>query len=223
MVDSMAARVVPKADVSGKRFVAFLLIFVLVLSALTAAIPVPIIAVGSDPAALAAINNGDNAWVLTSAALVLLMTPGLSFFYGGMVDHKNVLSTMYQSFVAMGFVSILWVWIGFSLAFGDSSQSNGIIGHAQPHPNPLLAPTIPLVTFAMFQLMFAIITPALISGSLAERVNFNSWMIFLCIWHILVYCPLAHMAFHPDGAFRRWGVLDFAGGTVVEMASGYAA
>ena len=234
MVDGMAARSVPKADHTGKILVAFLLIFVFVLSALTAAIPKPIIAVGVDPAQLSAINNGDNAWVLTSAALVLIMTPGLSFFYGGMVDHKNVLSTMYQSFVAMGFVSLLWVWIGFSLSFGDSSQSNGIIGHpatyfmfsgvgAQPHPNPLLAPTIPLITFAMFQLMFAIITPALISGSLAERVNFNSWMIFLCVWHILVYCPLAHLAFHPDGAFRRWGVLDFAGGTVVEMASGYSA
>ena len=181
-----------------------------------------------------AINSGDNAWVLTSAALVLLMTPGVSFFYGGMVDHKNVLSTMYQSFVAMGFVSLLWVWIGFSLAFGDSSHSNGVIGHpktyfmfngvgAAPHPNPNVAPTIPLTTFAMFQLMFAIITPTLISGSLAERINFNSWMIFLCVWHLLVYCPLAHLAFHPDGAFRRWGVLDFAGGTVVEMASGYSA
>jgi len=238
--DALAAREIPPkgGDPKGKIAVGVLLCVVFALSALTAAIPPPGLNSYTDEeiasGASLAVNSGDNAWVLTCAALVLLMTPGLSFFYGGMVDHKNVLSTMYQSFVAMGFVSLLWVWIGFSLAFGDSSQSNGIIGHPQtyfmfngvgaaPHPNPNLAPTISLTTFAMFQLMFAIITPALISGSLAERINFNSWMIFLCVWHLLVYCPLAHLAFHPDGAFRRWGVLDFAGGTVIEMASGYSA
>ena len=225
---------IPKPDHTGKILVAALLMAVCTLSALTAAIPSPKDYSYPIDYVVTEINSGDTSWVLTSAALVLLMTPGVSFFYGGMVDHKNVLSTMYQSFVAMGFISLLWVWIGFSLSFGDSSQSNGIIGHpktyfmfngvgAAPHPNPGVAPTIPLSTYAMFQLMFAIITPTLISGSLAERVNFNSWVLFICAWHLLVFCPLAHMAFHPDGAFRRWGCLDFAGGTVVEMASGYAA
>ena len=226
--------IVPKPDHTGKVLVGVLLVVVCALSALTAALPPPKDYSYPTDYVATEINSGDTSWVLTSAALVLLMTPGVSFFYGGMVDHKNVLSTMYQSFVAMGFISLLWVWIGFSLSFGDSSQSNGVIGHpktyfmfngvgAAPHPNPGVAPTIPLSSFAIFQLMFAIITPTLISGSLAERVNFNSWIVFICVWHLLVYCPLAHLAFHPDGAFRRWGCLDFAGGTVVEMASGYAA
>jgi Amt family ammonium transporter len=132
----------------------------------------------------------------------------------------------------MGIVSILWVWVGFSLAFGEDANGSGVMGYPKTffmyndvgaNPNAALSPTIPLSIFSMFQLMFAIITTALISGSLAERVNFNAWMLFVIIWVIIVYCPLAHMAFHPDGVFRRWGLLDFAGGTVVEMASGYAA
>ena len=132
----------------------------------------------------------------------------------------------------MGIISILWVIVGFSLSFGKDANGSGILGYPKTYymyndvganPDARLCGTIPLTAFSMFQLMFAIITAALISGSLAERVNFNGWMLFVCFWHILVYCPIAHMSFHPDGVFRRWGLLDFAGGTVVEMASGYSA
>ena len=176
------------------------------------------------------IDTGDTAWMLTATALVLLMTPGLSFFYGGMVDKRNVISTMLQSFIAMGIVSILWVTIGFSLAFGDSI--GGIIGDPRSFfmfrnvgeaPHPALSPTIPLALFALFQLKFAIITPALITGAFAERVRFSSYMLFVCLFSILIYCPLAHWTWHPEGFLRKWGVLDFAGGTVVHMAGGLAA
>jgi len=176
------------------------------------------------------INAGDTAWMLTATALVLLMTPGLSFFYGGMVDRRNVISTMLQSFIAMGIVSILWVTVGFSLAFGDSI--GGVIGDPRTFfmfnkvgeaPHPALSPTIPLALFALFQLKFAIITPALITGAFAERVRFSSYMLFVCLFSLCIYPPLAHWTWHPDGFLRRWGVLDFAGGTVVHMAGGLAA
>ena len=173
---------------------------------------------------------GDVAWMLTATGLVLLMTPGLSFFYGGMVRTKNVVSTMLQSFVAMGVISLLWIVVGFSLAFGDSFH--GVIGDprtffmftrvgAQTHPD--LAPTIPLIVFALFQLKFAIITPALITGSFAERVRFSSYLLFMCLFSIFVYSPLAHWTWHPDGFLHKLGVLDFAGGTVVHMSAGFAA
>jgi Amt family ammonium transporter len=176
------------------------------------------------------INTGDVAWMLTATALVLLMTPGLSFFYGGMVRANNVISTMLQSFVAMGVISVLWVVVGFSLAFGDSL--GGIVGnpatyfmfsHVNGLTHPTLAPTIPLVLFALFQLKFAIITPALITGSFAERVRFSSYLLFMCLFCLVIYCPLAHMTWHPDGILRKMGVLDFAGGTVVHLAAGCAA
>src|SRR6266516_4529209 len=176
------------------------------------------------------INSGDVAWMLTATGLVLLMTPGLSFFYGGMVRTKNVVSTMLQSFVAMGVISILWIVVGFSLAFGDSVH--GVIGNpatffmfsrvgALTHPD--LAPTIPLILFALFQLKFAIITPALITGSFAERVRFTSYLLFICLFSVSIYCPLAHWTWHPDGFLHKLGVLDFAGGTVVHMSAGFAA
>src|SRR3989442_15639446 len=175
-------------------------------------------------------NAGDVAWMLTATGLVLLMTPGLSFFYGGMVRTKNVVSTMLQSFVAMAVISILWGVVGFSLAFGDSVH--GLIGNpatyfmftrvgAATHPD--LAPTIPLVGFAGFQLKFAIITPALITGSFAERVRFTSYLLFLCLFSIFIYCPLAHWTWHPQGFLHKLGVLDFAGGTAVPMSAGPAA
>jgi ammonium transporter, Amt family len=176
------------------------------------------------------INPGDVAWMLTATGLVLLMTPGLSFFYGGMVRANNVISTMLQSFVAMGVISVLWVVVGFSLAFGDSI--GGVIGNPATYfmfngvnglTHPALSPTIPLVLFALFQLKFAIITPALITGSFAERVRFSSYLLFMCLFSLLIYCPLAHMTWHPDGLLRRIGVLDFAGGTVVHVAAGCAA
>jgi Amt family ammonium transporter len=176
------------------------------------------------------INTGDTAWMLTATALVLLMTPGLSFFYGGMVDRRNVISTMLQSFIAMGLVSVLWVTIGFSLAFGDSLY--GVIGDPRAFfmfkgvgeaPHAALSPTIPLALFALFQLKFAIITPALITGAFAGRVRFSSYMLFVCLFSLIIYCPLAHWTWHPQGFLRQWGVLDFAGGTVVHMAGGLAA
>src|SRR5262245_9527657 len=177
-----------------------------------------------------AINAGDVAWMLTATGLVLLMTPGLSFFYGGMVRTKNVVSTMLQSFVAMAVISILWIVVGFSLAFGDSM--GGLIGNpatffmfrhlgAQTHPD--LPPAIPLVVFALFQLKFAIITPALITGSFAERVRFTSYLLFMCLFSVFIYSPLAHWTWHPDGFLHKLGVLDFAGGTVVHMSAGFAA
>jgi Amt family ammonium transporter len=174
--------------------------------------------------------SGDVAWMLTAAGLVLLMTPGLSFFYGGMVQKKNVISTMLQSFMAMVVISILWVVVGFSLAFGDSIH--GLIGNPATYfmfrqvgtaTHPALAPTIPLVLFALFHLKFAIITPALITGSFAERVRFWSYVTFTALFSLFIYCPLAHWTWHPDGFLRNWGVLDFAGGTVVHTSAGMAA
>lgn len=176
------------------------------------------------------IDTGDVAWMLTATGLVLLMTPGLSFFYGGMVRTNNVISTMLQSFVAMGVISVLWVVVGFSLAFGDSI--GGVIGNPSTYfmfngvngaTHPALSPTIPLVLFALFQMKFAIITPALITGSFAERVRFSAYLLFMCLFSLAIYCPLAHMTWHPDGVLRKLGVLDFAGGTVVHLAAGCAA
>ncbi len=176
------------------------------------------------------INTADTAWLLTATALVLLMTPGLSFFYGGMVRLKNVVSTLLQSFIAMAVVSLLWVVVGFSLSFGHSFH--GLIGDprtfflfsgvgGEAHPD--LAPTIPLMLFALFQLKFAIITPALITGAFAERVRFKAYVLFMALFTLIIYAPLAHWTWHPEGFLRRWGVLDFAGGTVVHMSAGFAA
>src|SRR5450759_252432 len=176
------------------------------------------------------VNAGDTAWMLTATGLVLLMTPGLSFFYGGMVRTKNVVSTMLQSFVTMGVISILWIVVGFSLAFGDSIH--GLIGDPRTFfmftrvgafTPPDLAPTIPLIVFALFQLKFAIITPALITGSFAERVRFSSYLLFMCLFSIFVYSPLAHWTWHPDGFLHKTRVLDFAGGTVLHMSAAFAA
>jgi len=176
------------------------------------------------------IDKGDTAWMLVSSAFVLLMTPGLAFFYGGMVNKRNIISTMLQSFVALGVVSILWVIVGFSLCFGDSI--GGIIGNPLTYfnfkgvglgPNPDFSDSIPFLLFALFQLKFAIITPALITGSFAERIRFRSYILFIVLFSLLIYAPLAHMTWHPQGLFRNWGVLDFAGGTVVHMSAGFAA
>lgn len=199
-----------------------LLIAISVLALFMPAVPTTIVTEG--------INSGDVAWMLAATALVLLMTPGLAYFYGGMIDTKNIISTMLQSFIAMGVISVLWIVVGFSLAFGDSI--GGIIGnpatffmfsHVLDGKPWSLAPTIPLVLFALFQLKFAIITPALITGTFAERVRFKSYMIFLILFSLLIYAPLAHMTWHPDGFLFKLGVLDFAGGTVVHMSAGFAA
>jgi Amt family ammonium transporter len=180
------------------------------------------------------IDSGDTAWMLTATGLVLLMTPGLAFFYGGMVHPKNIISTMMQSYIAMGVVSIVWVVVGFSIAFGESigRERFGLFGNPLTYfmfrgvgagTDPNLAPTFPLAVFAMFQLKFAIITPALITGSFAGRVRFRAYLLFMCLFVIFIYAPLAHWTWHPNGFLRNWGVLDFAGGTVVHMSAGFAA
>jgi Amt family ammonium transporter len=180
------------------------------------------------------IDSGDTAWMLTATGLVLLMTPGLAFFYGGMVHPKNIISTMMQSYIAMGIVSMVWIIVGFSIAFGESigGEGFGIFGNPLTFfmfrgvgagTDPNLAPTFPLAVFAMFQLKFAIITPALITGSFAGRVRFRAYMLFMCLFVIFIYAPLAHWTWHPNGFLRNWGVLDFAGGTVVHMSAGFAA
>eukprot|EP00877_Chromochloris_zofingiensis_P007883 jgi/Chrzof1/3348/Cz12g21220.t1 len=151
---------------------------------------------------------------------------------GGAVSSKNVVATIMECFVALGLVTMLWTFYGFSLSFGADAGYPGFIGKPETYglfhnvgaaPEPSLAPTIPLTVFALYQLMFAIITPTLIIGSFAERVNFPALCLFVFFWHTLVYCPLAHMTWHPQGLLRMFGVLDFAGGTVVHMSSGYAA
>ncbi|MBT8262744.1 MAG: ammonium transporter [Bacteroidia bacterium] len=176
------------------------------------------------------IDSGDTAWMIVASAFVLLMTPGLAFFYGGMVSKKSVISTMLQSFVALGVISVLWVVVGFSLAFGESI--GGIIGNPFTYfnfkgvtlsPNADFSDSIPFLIFALFQLKFAIITPALITGSFAERIRFRSYILFMVLFSVFIYSPLAHMTWHPDGLLRNWGVLDFAGGTVVHMSAGIAA
>ncbi len=175
-------------------------------------------------------NAADTTWIIVATALVFLMTPGLAFFYGGMVHRKNVLSTMIKSFVATGVISILWITVGFSLCFGDSI--GGVIGNPFTHlffkgvgsgAPWSLAPTIPLTLFALFQLMFAIITPSLVVGAVAERIRFSSYILFIVMFGLLVYAPIAHWTWHPEGFLFKMGVLDFAGGTVVHISAGCAA
>jgi Amt family ammonium transporter len=182
----------------------------------------------ADP--LTQLNGADTAWMLTSSALVLVMTPGLAFFYGGMVNKKNVISTMLQSFICMVVITIVWVVAGFSLVFGDSII--GLFGNPRTYfmmkgviegAPWKMAPTIPFVLFAFYQLKFAIIAPALITGAFAERIRFKSYIVFIVLFCLFIYCPIAHATWHPDGILARWGVLDFAGGTVVHMSAGWAA
>lgn len=175
-------------------------------------------------------NQADIAWMLIATALVFLMTPGLALFYGGMVHRKNVISTMIKSVVAAGVVSVSWIIVGFSLSFGNSI--GGIIGNpldffffrgVSNGDSWILAPSIPLTLFAFFQLMFAIITPGLVVGAVAERIRFTSYILFICLFSLFVYAPLAHWTWHPDGFLFKMGSLDFAGGTVVHISAGMAA
>lgn len=175
-------------------------------------------------------NTSDIVWIIVSTALVFLMTTGLAFFYGGMVHRKNVLSTMIKSVVAAGVVSVLWVVVGFSLCFGESVH--GVIGNPSTFfffknvidTKPWVgAPTIPLLLFSLFQLMFAIITPGLVVGAVAERIKFASYTLFIVLFALLVYAPLAHWSWHPQGFLAQMGCLDFAGGTVVHISAGCAA
>ena len=175
-------------------------------------------------------SAADIAWILVATALVFLMTPGLAFFYGGMVHRKNVISTMIKSVVAAGVVSILWVFVGYSLCFGNTI--GGFIGNPLTHmffkgvnsgAPWSLAPTIPLALFALFQLMFAIITPGLVVGAVAERIRFTAYILFIALFSLLVYAPIAHWTWHPEGFLFKMGALDFAGGTVVHISAGCAA
>jgi len=178
------------------------------------------------------LDTGDNAWVLVCSAMVLFMTPGLAFFYGGMVRSKNILGMLMQNFFSMGLVSVLWLAFVFSLAFGED-LGGGLLGNFQfvglngigtaADAIPGLALTIAPLTFVAFQLMFAVITPALITGAIADRMRFGAWVVFLGAWVVLVYAPIAHWVFSPGGWLFQLGALDFAGGTVVHINAGIAA
>ena len=191
-------------------------------------------------------TSANVAWMITATIFVLMMTPGLSFFYGGMVGKKNVISTILQSFIAMGIISILWVVCGFSLSFGSDVGGLGLIGNpcdffmfqgvgakaaSLDSANPAIRQlaeggivTIPLALYALFQMKFAIITPSLITGSFAERVRFSAYMVFMMLFCIFIYCPLAHWTWHPQGLLDQWlNIHDFAGGIVVHASSGVAA
>ncbi|MGO4820533.1 MULTISPECIES: ammonium transporter [unclassified Flavobacterium] len=209
-----------------KIILSVILITILVLSLFST----QILSAQPAPSTSVLFDTGDTAWMIVATALVLLMTPGLGFFYGGMVGKKNVISTMLQSFMAMVIVTLLWVLIAFGLSFGPSI--GGVIGN--PSSNLFfqgvgvntawsLAPTIPFMLFALFQAKFAIITPALITGAFAERIRFWAYLLFMVLFILFVYTPLCHMTWHPDGLLFNLGVLDFAGGTVVHMSAGWAA
>jgi Amt family ammonium transporter len=209
---------------------------------LAAMLPAAVLAQGELEAKVAALDAatksaqsaGDNAWMLVSSALVLMMTgPGLALFYGGLVRRKNVLGTMMQSFILMAVVTVLWALVGYSLAFGGSSQFIGNLDFAFLHnvgsaPNAIYAGTIPQQTFMVYQLMFAIITPALISGAFAERMKFSAMLLFTVLWSLFVYFPMAHMVWGKGGLLNAFlggkiPCLDFAGGTVVHITSGVSA
>jgi Amt family ammonium transporter len=176
-----------------------------------------------------AINAGDTAWILVATALVMMMTPALAFFYGGMVRKKNLLSTINLSFITVGLISLQWVLIGYTLAFGTSL--GGLIGGlnffglsgVSAEPNPEYAPSIPHLAFAAYQMMFAIITPALITGAFVERVRFKAFLVFTLLWATFVYDPVAHWVWGVGGILRSIGALDFAGGTVVHITAGFSA
>jgi len=175
------------------------------------------------------ISSGDTAWILVCCSLVLLMTPALAFFYGGMVRRKNVLSTLTLSYIFMALIGVQWIVYGYSLAFG--SDINGLIGglnflgfqNVGALPNADYSKTIPHTLFAAFQMMFAVITPALITGAFVERVKFKSFLLFSLLWATMVYDPLCHWVWGQGGWLKSMGVLDFAGGTVVHVAAGFSA
>jgi len=176
-------------------------------------------------------DTGDTAWLLMSTALVMIMLPGLALFYGGLVRRKNVLSTIMHSFFGLALVSVVWVIVGFTLAFGPDVGGLGLIGGLDfaffngvgLEPSATYATTVPFVLFAAFQLMFAAITPALITGAFAERKRFSAFVLFTILWSIFVYSPLAHWVWSVDGWLYQLGALDFAGGTVVHISSGVSA
>jgi Amt family ammonium transporter len=175
------------------------------------------------------VNAGDTAWVLVATALVMFMTPGLAFFYGGMVRAKNVLGMLMQNFFALGIISVLWAALCYSLAFGGRNPYVGNLDFAWLHGAAVHAPpgyaslTIPALLFMAYQMMFAVITPALITGAIADRMRFAAWALFIGLWAVLVYAPVAHWVFSPEGWLFKRGALDFAGGTVVHVNAGIGA
>ncbi len=195
---------------------------------LAAALPGSVLGATGDPPVA---DSGDTAWMLAATALVMIMLPGLALFYGGLVRRKNVLSTIMHSFFGLAIVSVVWVLVGFSLAFGPDLNGMGLIGNLNYvgfmgvglTPSTVYAVTIPFVLFAAFQLMFAAITPALITGAFAERKRFASFVLFTTLWSILIYSPIAHWVWATDGWLFKLGALDFAGGTVVHASSGLSA
>jgi len=211
------------SKITTKQFVPFLVLLFIAVAAMF----IPSLPLFNDGGKY---NSADIAWLIVATALVFLMTPGLAFFYGGMVHRKNVLSTMIKSLIATGVVSVVWVVVGYSLCFG--TDIGGFIGDPTSHlffkdvPSGApwsLAPTIPLTLFALFQLMFAVITPGLVVGAVAERIRFTAYLLFTILFSMLVYAPLAHWSWHPDGFLAKMGALDFAGGTVVHISAGCAA
>jgi ammonium transporter, Amt family len=209
--------------------VALLCMLVLAPLAVSAQEALPAATAAPAGATAGKIDTGDTAWMLISTALVMLMTPGLAMFYGGMVRKKNVLGTIMHSFIAIALVSIQWILIGYSLAFGPDIK--GLIGNLDwagligvgLTPNMDYAPTIPHLVFMVYQMMFAVITPALISGAFAERMKFSAFLIFTVVWTTVVYDPVAHWVWGTGGWLRELGVLDFAGGIVVHATSGFSA
>ncbi len=199
-----------------------------IIAAILAIFTIPALA---EDAGGTAISGGDTAWVLVSAAFVMIMTPAVGLFYGGMVRKKNVLAIIMQSFIVLALISIQWVLWGYSLAFGPDVGGRGLIGGLQwaglngvgAAPNPDYAATIPASVFMIFQAMFAIITPALITGAFADRMKFSTFMVFTLLWATLVYDPIAHWVWGVGGWIRNLGALDFAGGTVVHISSGISA
>jgi Amt family ammonium transporter len=198
----------------------------LLTAALAAAIPATVLAADGGE-----IDSGDTAWMLAATALVMIMLPGLALFYGGLVRRKNVLSTIMHSFFGLALVSVVWVLVGFSLAFGPDVNGWGLVGNLDfigfnnvgLEPSAIYATSIPFVLFAGFQLMFAAITPALITGAFAERKRFASFVLFTILWSVAVYSPIAHWVWASDGWLFKLGALDFAGGTVVHASSGLSA
>ena len=195
-------------------------------SALLVAAAIPVAAFAAEPGT---IDSGDTAWLLIATALVMVMLPGLALFYGGLVRRKNVLSTIMHSFFGLALVSVVWVIVGFSIAFAPDATGTGLFGGLDFFMfngvglEPAAGSTIPFVLFAGFQLMFAAITPALITGAFAERKRFASFVIFTVLWSVVVYSPIAHWVWASDGWLFTLGALDFAGGTVVHASSGVSA
>lgn len=211
---------------TAKQIVPFVILALIALAAMFVKPEADYVPGAGDPQ----FSNADIAWVLVSTALVFLMTPGLAFFYGGMVHRKNVISTMIKSTVAAGVVGVLWIACGFSMSFGESL--GGFVGNpatfaffkgVKSSAAWPLANSIPLTLFSLFQLMFAIITPGLVVGAVAERIRFTSYILFIVLFSLLVYAPVAHWSWHPNGFLAKMGAWDFAGGTVVHITAGCAA